>query len=519
MPSQPINVAASIIADVSAGIYRSPAGALKELVSNAFDADASNVHISTGWPGFKTFTCTDDGSGITPEEFQRLMEHIGGSTKRDDSEFSNKKRPLVGRIGIGLLSIAQVCRKFCVISSREGDARKFRADIDLEPYLLAEARRKQLGQTLDAHEGKVRIGQYDLMITDEKREEHYTRVVMERIDKGFRKRLTDVVLTGANIKPKTFTAGTLEHFLEKVEEGTVAEHGAYAQLVWELASTAPVQYLKDGPIRGDHTAAEICRKLVAYNFHVFLDGVELFKPIRVPRKKDSRIEHHVYPLSLRKTLNPQRQLSVSGYLYWQKGRIYPRELQGVLVRVRNVAIGQFDPTYLGYPHHEGWKFSQMMGELYVEEGLDEAVNIDRASFRESDEAYIELQEFLFEQLKGGTDEGAGIFSKIKSETGRIRKAARAKEDARKERFVARLITGHEKPLTVERVSPRVGSSGVTIERTTIVVDNSIVDEVPKSEQQLFLAICGLIEKELATEVSRERRKRIYQKLAELFSEF
>ncbi len=37
MAREPINVAASVIADVSAGIYRSPAGALKELLSNAFD--------------------------------------------------------------------------------------------------------------------------------------------------------------------------------------------------------------------------------------------------------------------------------------------------------------------------------------------------------------------------------------------------------------------------------------------------------------------------------------------------
>src|SRR5262245_2177033 len=62
----PIDVAASVIADISAGIYRSPAGALKELISNAFDADARVVRISTGAPHFNTFTCTDEGSGFTP---------------------------------------------------------------------------------------------------------------------------------------------------------------------------------------------------------------------------------------------------------------------------------------------------------------------------------------------------------------------------------------------------------------------------------------------------------------------
>ena len=76
----PINVAASVIADISAGIYRTPAGALKELISNAFDADAESVRISTGDPHFRTFTCTDDGSGMTPDRFKEIMGLIGGSS-------------------------------------------------------------------------------------------------------------------------------------------------------------------------------------------------------------------------------------------------------------------------------------------------------------------------------------------------------------------------------------------------------------------------------------------------------
>ena len=41
-----INVSAKIIADISSGIYRTPANALKELISNSFDADATSVMSS-----------------------------------------------------------------------------------------------------------------------------------------------------------------------------------------------------------------------------------------------------------------------------------------------------------------------------------------------------------------------------------------------------------------------------------------------------------------------------------------
>jgi hypothetical protein len=40
------------------------------------------------------------------------------------------------------------------------------------------------------------------------------------------------------------------------------------------------------------------------------------------------------------------------------------------------------------------------GEIYIEDGLEDALNIDRNSFRESDIAYIKLQEYLFTKLGG-----------------------------------------------------------------------------------------------------------------------
>jgi len=41
-----------------------------------------------------------------------------------------------------------------------------------------------------------------------------------------------------------------------------------------------------------------------------------------------------------------------------------------------------------------------MGEVYLNEGLEDALNIDRNSFRESDILYIKLQEYLFSLLGG-----------------------------------------------------------------------------------------------------------------------
>lgn len=77
-----INASSRIIGDISVGIYRSPANALKELISNAFDAGASEVVINTDHPGFTGVTCYDNGPGMSVEELQEVFSYIGGSDKR-----------------------------------------------------------------------------------------------------------------------------------------------------------------------------------------------------------------------------------------------------------------------------------------------------------------------------------------------------------------------------------------------------------------------------------------------------
>lgn len=513
----PINVAASVIADISAGIYRTPAGALKELISNAFDADAGSVRISTGDPHFRTFTCTDDGSGMTPGRFKEIMGLIGGSSKRDSSQYSEiYRRPLVGRIGIGLLSIGQICRRFEVFSSARGSDRKFRARVNLEPYTRPEARRIQLGTQL-AKDPKVKVGDAEIEEAPESAEKHYTRIVMEDIIPGFAEQLQSEPMAVIGVTPQSFKKGDMRAFLASVSTDQVARHGAYAQLIWELAITAPIQYLPEGPIRSCPQLDDLRQRMEGFKFRVYLDGVELFKPTLLPPNLSTA--HKVYPrLDYEKVLGDGRMLSVRGYIYWQKTRILPRELQGVLVRVRNVGIGACDPTYLGYPRHEGWKFSQMFGELYVDEGLDEAINIDRGSFRETDEAYLALQEFLFQRLGKETDEGAGIFSSIKAATSEIAHRRKAKETAGRLQRTAAVIYGKPRPVTITETEPREAApSGVKVTSSEVRVDGELLRAVPAKYRDLFMGVCAVLEKKLPACVPATRRRDILRKLADLFA--
>lgn len=56
-----------VLARVTDGIYRQPGSAIRELLSNAYDADATRVVIRTDRPRFQTITVEDDGRGMSPE--------------------------------------------------------------------------------------------------------------------------------------------------------------------------------------------------------------------------------------------------------------------------------------------------------------------------------------------------------------------------------------------------------------------------------------------------------------------
>ncbi len=513
----PINVAASVIADISAGIYRTPAGALKELISNAFDADALSVRISTGDPHFRNFYFTDEGSGMTPDMFKQVMGLIGGSSKRDLDQYSPiHRRPLIGRIGIGLLSIGQICRRFEVFSSARGSNKKFRAQVNLEPYTRPEARRIQLGTGFTKN-SKVRVGEFQIEEAPESPKKHYTRIVMEDIIPGFAEQLQSEPMAVIGVTPRSFKKGDMRAFVASVSNDQVARHGAYAQLIWELSITAPIRYLADGPIRNCRELDDLKQRAEGYNFRVYLDGVELFKPILLPPTNST--EHKIYPrLNYHREFSSGRKLKVRGYIYWQKTRILPRELQGVLVRVRNVGVGSCDPTYLSYPKHEGWKFSQMFGELYVDEGLDEAINIDRASFRETDEAYLALQEFLFTRLGKETDEEASIFSNIKSVTSEIARRRKAKEHAARVQRIATAIYGTSRPLVFSEAERKATApSGVTVTANTIEVDSALLREIPLKYRDLFMATCAILDKTLPISLPASKRRALLIKIANLFS--
>lgn len=453
----PINAAAKIIADISTGIYRSPAAALKELVSNSFDAGATELTISTGYPDFETLTCIDDGDGIKYDDFTDVMQYIGGSIKREVSDVGRFRRPIIGKIGIGILALSQVKEQFSIVTSPRGESYGFEAKINVSEFKGKMATR--------VHLGKGEIGQYNIRKFREGKNKHYTIITTAKMRDGFRTILRD--RPQKKFKPIAQSKGDFYEFALKLQNYGNRPLDGYENMLFDLATMAPVPYLEEGPIKGWRGWEFMKRRLEKYQFRLIVDGLDLRKPILLPTSLDLTSvpdDYKVYRLSFNDIVDGER-LKFTGYIFHQRKQILPPNLQGILVRVRNVGIGVFDKSLLNYPIRVGPMGGGICGEIYVHDGLERALNIDRNSFRETDPHYLEMQKKLFDEL--GLPRQEGIFRDIRNRSEKRLEKLKRKEMRRAyERLQQKLqrLIGRPFYITESRkrhsqpvvVSPRTG---------------------------------------------------------------
>lgn len=109
----------SVLDHLGRHLYRSFATVLGEAISNAWDADATNVWIYID-KEHDSFFIKDDGIGMSKEDFQNKFLKIGYSKRKDGGHKSPKLRPYIGRKGIGKLALLSCADRVTVISKAKG---------------------------------------------------------------------------------------------------------------------------------------------------------------------------------------------------------------------------------------------------------------------------------------------------------------------------------------------------------------------------------------------------------------
>ena len=108
-------ISLSVLNHLGRNLYRNFVTVLGEAISNSWDADAKNVWIDIDREANR-FIISDDGVGMTDEEFENRFLKIGYSKRKEGGERSEGGRPYIGAKGIGKLALLSCADQISVFT-------------------------------------------------------------------------------------------------------------------------------------------------------------------------------------------------------------------------------------------------------------------------------------------------------------------------------------------------------------------------------------------------------------------
>ena len=385
-----VHVASSIVDFLSSGLYNSPAACLKELINNAYDADAEVVRVFVK-PDADSIIIEDDGTGFTKQLFVEHFSHVSESTKRESGETTpGLKRKKIGLIGIGFIAANEICEEMEIISSVAGDPTRLHVTVDFRAMRLPRSERRR-------NNAEFRKGDYRGVVEPEEEAAHYTKIFLNEIRGAARQIMVSARRVVTNdvegvslygLKPESVRARLSS------PPRSWTDFDKYSQTMLSIGLSVPVQYLPDWlPPRHHHEAADITERASSAGFRVEYDGSDLRKPTVLVETRGRSV--------FRRFNFAGEHMAATGYLFASHGTLMPQELNGLLIRIRDAAVGEYDPAFLGYPKSVATLLQRWVSaEIWADDSLEEAMNIDRRTLREAHPAFAELQQLFHQELEG-----------------------------------------------------------------------------------------------------------------------
>lgn len=488
-----------VLARVTDGIYRQPGSAIRELISNAYDADANKVIIDTDSPRFSYMTISDDGNGMSIETLVNMINHIGGSAKktkrgsslnvtdREDPTLSpNKKRKLIGKIGIGIFSVAQLTRHFKIITKELGSDFYIHAEITLVNFSESLMKEQELrGESF--HTGNVNIWtektdkvhvhgtdihlydikvsaanqlksvefwtQLDDLSSDEELTSKKRESLVPKYHIGYVRGLLGEEIFDHNEEPSLpwDNDSSPEQKFLSLYKNVILQTSAtnspklhvtldnYLSMLWQLSLSIPTSYIDQHPFsftprdlserwfflsnsrskqaqildvgtdldKSFFELLEFDRSCESQEIDVIIDGIKLLRPIKL-RDLPSGASVVKEPLVFFGKYKLPNQglplddtggdLSFDAYIIWCP-KVIPKDHNGVMLRLHNASGIMFDETFMKYQIAEHAIKGQLTIEIFVNDGLDSALNIDRESFNTAHPHYQIICRWLHNALR------------------------------------------------------------------------------------------------------------------------
>ncbi len=122
----------NVLEHLGINLYSNIAAVLTEVVANVWDADAENVEITLDSEE-KWIEIVDDGIGMSVEDMNDKYLRVGYRRRHEDpnfGKFTAKGRQVMGRKGLGKLSLFSVANSIEVQTAKEGTAHGMLMSVD-----------------------------------------------------------------------------------------------------------------------------------------------------------------------------------------------------------------------------------------------------------------------------------------------------------------------------------------------------------------------------------------------------
>ena len=348
-----LSVDKRIVLLLSASTYENFPRALRELVSNAHDADATSVSIDIDTKK-KQIVVEDNGSGMTPDEFDFFLRIAG--EPRSPSRNTELSRTRIGQFGIGFLAMFPFCRSMEIESTVAGSSVVFVAQIEASHFFLT-----------TKSEGSEDVTDSD--VNGSEREDHELRAA----------HYTKITMIGTNVLIDRYLRDNSADF-KNIKEKSVRRYSGIERLRWELQDILPVPY-KENSLISEYIEPR------SLDFNVYLNETKLIAN-----------EFITEVLAHSDGYGKVGEIVFSWVIGTAWKAIHPNEARGLRVRLHRVGVGPRQFFDLGIAGRTFSRLHWLSGEVNVVSGLDEAITLDRDSFTQTQD-FDELRTFLQSKIR------------------------------------------------------------------------------------------------------------------------
>ena len=344
-----ITVDKRIVGILSVSTYKNFPRALKEIITNSYDADSKEVKIEVDIENEKIII-TDDGKGMNSVDFGFYLR-IAGKDRKKNSNTTELGRKIIGQFGVGFLSVFPFFKNYKIESSKTGSERVLHAEIPLAKYFEIATSSLDVGS---------------IIINGGERIDYSKKAIS----------YTTIELNGFNDLTKSFF-----HTNIKKNKYDIETYPGLEKLKWILEDDLPIKFRH-----------EKFNEIFEYDdkppFNVYLNGQKLYRGVY----GNEILETHS---------NDYNQIGNIKFKYFistPRKSVYPHNGKYLKIRNLNVGVGDGRKDFSEKRGGSRSRLHWLTGEIHIIEGMNDLIRVSRDDFNYSRD-YEELKDFFNERLQ------------------------------------------------------------------------------------------------------------------------